>query len=158
MKVEELMTRDVKCCRQQTNLSEAVSNMWHADIGVLPVIDDGGRVVGVITDRDIAIAVATKGRLPSEISAGEVISGQVYAISPDEDIRSALNTMRLGKVRRLPVTVEDGRLVGMLSLNDIALRAVEVNNRYNPDFTYQDFVGTYREICEHRIQQSAARA
>jgi CBS domain-containing protein len=159
MKVEELMTRDVRFCRPQTNLSEAVSIMWDADCGVLPVVDDGGRVSGLITDRDVAIAVATKGRLASEIPASEVISGQVYAISPDDDIRSALNTMRLGRVRRVPVTIEDGRLVGMLSLNDIVLRLIEVSNRQNPDYTLQDFVGTFREICEHRsTQQVAARA
>lgn len=158
MKVEELMTRDVRFCRPQTNLSEAVSIMWDADCGCLPVIDEWGRVTGMITDRDIAIAVATKGRPSSEIPASEVISGQVYAISPDEDIKSALNTMRLGRVRRIPVTVEDGKLVGMLSLNDIALRAVEVNSRYNPDFTYHDLVSAFREICEHRTQHAAARA
>jgi CBS domain-containing protein len=158
MKVQELMTKDVRVCRQQTNLSEAVWNMWEADCGVLPIIDDGGRVIGMITDRDIAIAVATKGRLPSEISVGEVTTGQVYSISPDEDVRSALNTMRLGRVRRVPVTIDDGRLVGLLSLNDIALRAAEIGNRPNPDFTYQDLVGTFREICEHRTRQAAARA
>ncbi|MCI0663951.1 MAG: CBS domain-containing protein [Acidobacteria bacterium] len=158
MKVEELMTRDVRFCRPQSNLSEAVSIMWDTDCGILPVIDDGGRVIGLITDRDIAIAIATKDRRASEISASEVTSGQVYAISPEEDVRSALNTMRLGRVRRIPVTTGDGKLVGMLSLNDIVLRAVEVNNRFNPDYTYQDLVGTVREICEHRTQQAAARA
>src|SRR5215510_5082230 len=152
MRVEELMTRDVRFCRPQSNLSEAVSIMWDTDCGILPVIDDNGRVMGLITDRDIAIAIATKDRRASEISASEVTSGQVYAVSPGEDIRSALNTMRPGRVRRIPVTVEDGKLVGMLSLNDIVLRAVEVNNRMNPDYTYQDLVGTVREICEHRTQ------
>ena len=62
MRVRDLMTSDVKTCRPETNLAEAVKEMWEGDCGALPVVGDDGRVAGIITDRDICIAVATRGR------------------------------------------------------------------------------------------------
>src|SRR5688572_14794835 len=79
MKAEDVMTRNVKSCRPETNLSQVAALMWDYDFGAMPVVDDTNRVMGMITDRDIAIAAATKGRLATEINVGEVISGNVYA-------------------------------------------------------------------------------
>jgi len=100
MKAEEIMTRNVQSCRPETNLSHVAVLMWERDFGVMPVVDDENRVIGMITDRDIAIAVATKGRLATEINVGEVMSGDIHACALDEDIVSALKTMRREKVRR----------------------------------------------------------
>ncbi|HEY9434110.1 MAG TPA: CBS domain-containing protein [Blastocatellia bacterium] len=94
-------------------------------LGALPVVNRENRVIGMITDRDIAIAAATKARLASEIPVSEVISRKVYSATPDEDIHTTLKTIRHEKVGRLPIVNRDGMLQGILSLNDIALRAEE---------------------------------
>lgn len=148
MRVEHVMTQDVQACRPETNLSAAAIQMWKSDCGVLPVVTATGEVVGMITDRDICMAAATKHRDAATIRVKEVISGKVYACSPDADIHTALNVMRQKQVRRLPIiNGEDGKLVGILSIDDIALKA-EVGLR--ADLSAQDLENTLRAICAHR--------
>jgi len=149
MNTEDIMTRNVKCCRPETSLSEAAALMWNYDCGALPVVDDENRVMGMITDRDIAIAAATKGRLATDISVGEVMSGNVYACGLSEDINSALKTMRREKVRRLPVVGKDGKVAGILSINDIVLQAEQTKGRQSPEISYDDVISTFKAVCEH---------
>jgi CBS domain-containing protein len=119
-------------------------------------LNDAGQVIGMITDRDIAIAAATKGRLASEIGVKEVISGNLFSCALEEDIKSALKTMRAAKVRRLPVVNQDGLLQGILCMNDIVLRAEETKGRRVPALSYEDVVSTYKAICEHRQEAAGA--
>jgi len=149
MNTEEIMTRNVKCCRPETNLAQAATLMWDNDCGALPVVDDENKVMGMITDRDIAIAAATKGRLATDISVGEVMSGNVYACALSEDINSALKTMRREKVRRLPVVGKDGKVAGILSINDIVLQAEQTKGRQSPEISYEDVMSTFKAVCEH---------
>jgi CBS domain-containing protein len=123
MKVKELMTTDVKHCGPDTNLAAAAKIMWEGDCGALPVTDESRRVIGVITDRDICIAAATRPRTEGEIPVRDVISKALYSCSPGDDVRAALDTMRAHKVRRLPVVDEKGRLTGIVSIHDIALQS-----------------------------------
>lgn len=123
MKVKELMTSDVKSCSLSTNLAAAAKIMWEGDCGAVPVTDERGKVVGLITDRDICIAGATRSRTEGEIPVQDVISKALYTCAPGEDIRAALETMRTRKVRRLPVVDQAGRLAGIISIHDIALQA-----------------------------------
>jgi CBS domain-containing protein len=148
MRVEHVMTRNVQACRPETNLSTAAMQMWKGDCGVLPVVTAIGEVIGMITDRDICMAAATKHRDPAAIRVKEVISGQVYACSPDADIHTALNLMRQKQVRRLPIiNAENRKLVGILSIDDIALKA-EVS--LTADLSAQDLETTLRAICSRR--------
>ena len=142
MKVRDLMTSDVKTCRPETNLAEAVKEMWEGDCGALPVVSDDGRVAGIITDRDICIAVATRGRSADRIAVREVARDHVYTSLPDDDASAALQTMKLHKIRRLPVVDADGHVRGMLSLNDIVTHAGAA--------TPTEVVSTLASICEHR--------
>jgi CBS domain-containing protein len=147
MKVQDVMTYDVQSCSPETNLSAAAMQMWRGDFGVLPVVASG-KVVGIITDRDICMAAATKHRDPERIRVKEVISGKVYGCSPDTDIREALKIMRAKQVRRLPiVSAEDGSICGLLSLNDIALRAQDSKGE---ELSSQDVEETLKAICAHR--------
>lgn len=123
MKVREIMTADVGTCTPDTNLAEAAGVMWARDCGVLPVVDANGRVTSVVTDRDICIAGATKGRVMSRIAVGEIASGTLYAVGPDDDVAVALKAMETHRVRRLPVVGEAGDLKGIVSMNDILLCA-----------------------------------
>ncbi len=157
MEVQDVMTKNVKSCWPESSLAQAAALMWDYDFGVLPVIDDRDRVMGLITDRDIAIAAATKGRPTSEITVSEVMSGKVYACAPDEDVKSALKTMRREKVRRLPVIGYDGTLAGILSINDVVLRAEEARVGQAPEISYEDVASTLKAISEHSsIQQAGA--
>jgi CBS domain-containing protein len=158
MKVQDVMTSEVKSCRPETNLAEAAAMMLEYDCGALPVVDNENKVIGMITDRDIAIAAATKARLASEIPVGEVISRKVYSATLDEDIHAALKTMRHEKIRRLPIVNRDGMLQGILSLNDIALRAEEERGRHHSELTYEDAMSTVKAVCEHRPARQAAAA
>lgn len=148
MKVQDVMTYDVKTCRPETNLADAAMRMWRGDCGVLPVVTNGKKVVGVITDRDICMASATKHRDPAQICVKEVMSGKVFTSSPDTDIHEALKIMQNKQVRRLPIiSAEDGRLEGILSMNDVALKAQEGTHA---DLSADDVEQTMRAICTHR--------
>lgn len=155
MKVQDVMSSEVKTCRPDECLAVAAKRMWDYDCGALPVVNDENRVLGMITDRDIAIAVGTRGRLASDIAVGEVMSGQVIAASLEEDIHTALRAMRHEKVRRLPVTNREGMLQGLLSLNDVVLRAEEKKGRRHPELDYEDAMSTVKAICEHRPARQA---
>jgi len=123
MKVKEVMTTNVKHCRIGTNLATAAKIMWEEDCGAVPITDERDRVVGVITDRDICIAAATRGRTEGEIPVQDVISKALYSCAPGDDVRAALETMKTRKVRRLPVVDQSGRLAGIVSIHDIALQS-----------------------------------
>ena len=158
MKVKEIMTPNAKACTLTDNLADAARLMWEADCGIIPVVAEGGKVVGLITDRDICMAGMTKGRNESNIAVEDVISGKVFACKPEDDIHIALNTMRENKVRRLPVVAADGKLEGMLSMNDVVLKAKEAGDKRAPELCYADVVNTYKSICQHRLPMQQAQA
>ncbi len=156
MKVKEVMTPDAKAIWITESLADAAKSMWENDCGIMPIIKDGRKVVGIITDRDICMATAMRDRNPSGISVEEVMTGTVYAAAPEEAIEQALKTMREHKIRRLPVLNPQGELEGILSMNDIALRAKERNGKKAPQIDYADVVKTFKAICEHPAPMAAA--
>jgi CBS domain-containing protein len=125
MKVREIMSSPARRCSPETNLSTVGSMMWDRDCGIVPVVDHYGKVIGVLTDRDICMAVTTRGRLASEIATWEAASGQVATCKADDDVRDALKVMAARRVRRLPVVDENGLLQGLLSLTDVIRYAGE---------------------------------
>lgn len=155
MKVKDLMTSPVQSCGPDTNLAAAAGMMWDSDCGILPVVNHAGKVIGLITDRDICMAVATKHRLASDIAVWETISGKVQACNPNDDIKDALAVMRQGRVRRLPVVDEDGLLIGMFSLNDLVLQAEESRGKKAAELSYDDVMTTMKAICGHRVLAAA---
>ena len=154
MKVKEVMTPDAKAIWITESLADAAKEMWENDCGALPIIKDGRKVVGMITDRDICMATAMRDRNPSGISVEEVMNAQVYSAEPDEDVEQALQTMRDHKIRRLPVLNPEGELEGILSMNDIVLKAK--GNGKKPQIDYADVVKTYQAICEHPLPMAQA--
>ena len=148
MKVQDVMTYEVQSCRPETNLADAAMQMWRGDFGILPVVADGRKVVGMITDRDICMATATKHRAAANIRVKDVMSGKVHGCSPDTDIREALKIMREKQVRRLPIIdAYDGKLAGILSMNDIALKA---QDSHRAELSARDVENTLKAICAHR--------
>ena len=151
MKVQDIMTRDVQCCGPDTNLAVAAKMMWDSDCGVLPVLNVEGKVLGVITDRDICMAVATRNKPASEISVWETVSGKACTCRETDAIHTALDIMKREKVRRLPVVDEDGVLQGMLSMNDLVLNAEETKAKKAPEMSYGDVMHTLRAVSQHRV-------
>ncbi len=155
MKVQDFMTRDVRACNRGTNLAQAATILWDTDCGSLPVVDESGKVVGLITDRDICIAVATRNRLASEIAAGEVVTGNpVYCCQPDDQVQAALAMMQLYQIRRLPIVDNDGRLQGILSINDIVRSAEDNSRSLRPGISIDDAIVTLKAICQPRAAEA----
>jgi CBS domain-containing protein len=119
MKVRDAMSTNVKLAKPNQSIREAAKIMAEIDAGVLPV-SDGDRMVGMITDRDIAVRAVARGLGP-ETPVREVMTSEVKYAFDDEDLDDVANNMADIKVRRLPVVNRDKRLVGIVSLGDIAM-------------------------------------
>ena len=158
MKVKELMSDNPKSCKLASSLAEAAVLMWDNDCGVLPVVAEGEKVIGLVTDRDICMAAALKGRPLADITVADTITGKVFTCKPDDNVRTALKTMQENQVRRLPVVETDGTLKGLLSLNDVVLKAEEPKAKEALELSYADVVNTYRSICQHRSPTQQAQA
>jgi CBS domain-containing protein len=156
MKVEDVMTRDVEFCTLETNLAAAAMQMWERDCGVLPVVDDQRKVIGMITDRDICMKAATNHQDISAIKVEELTSGPIHTCKPDADIREALETLQRAFVRRLPVVNDEGQLEGILSVSDILRHSREKVDKATPGVTYADVVSTFKVISEPRSRAAAA--
>lgn len=123
MNVAELMTPNAHYCTTHQNGADAARAMWDFDIGCVPVIDDKMTLVGMVTDRDLCMAAYTRGQAPHEIPLAEIMSTNLAVCKASDPLTEAELSMRARQVRRLPVVDDGGHLVGMLSLNDIALAA-----------------------------------
>lgn len=152
MKVEELMTRNVRTCKPRDSLSTAAQLMWDGDCGSIPVVSDDGstRVVGMITDRDICMAVHLRGRQPGDLAVGDVMSTRVHAVGPTEDLADAEAIMSEAQVRRLPVIDADQDLLGLISLADLAREADRKHKTNKPPITERDVGDTLTAICTPR--------
>jgi CBS-domain-containing membrane protein len=133
MLVEDLMTRNVASVRSDQTLAVAARLMWDCDCGALPVVDaDGAKVVGMITDRDICMATWSREVAPSGIFVREAMSENLVVCQPRDPIGRAESIMRTKQVRRLPVVDSERRLLGILSLADIA-RAAGATSKLESD-------------------------
>lgn len=143
MKVRDIMTGEPRTCSPDTSLAAAAALMLDGDCGILPVVAEE-KLVGVVTDRDMYIALATRNRRASEMTVGEVVQTPVYTCQPDDDVHAALETMKQHRVRRLPVEGFGGAIVGIVSMNDIVLAAGSRKAVHDADV-----LGTLQAICAH---------
>lgn len=150
MNVRDLMTRDVAACTPDSDLSAAAMLMWQNDCGAVAVVNDQGRAVGMITDRDIAIAAGSRHASTDQIRVADVINGRLVAVQPDDDVRAALEAMREAQVRRLLVTNLDGKLAGVLSINDVILAAHAGNGKSRSGVPSDEVLRAMQTICRHR--------
>ena len=152
MQVKQIMATDIATCGSDTNLAEVVRLMWDRDCGFVPVVDAAGKVAGVLTDRDICIASATRRLLPEQITAAQAMrSAPIQTTRPEETLEKALGTMKQFQVRRLPVVAADGTVKGVISMNDIVLASQQ---KEGPSAA--DIVSTMSGICAHRPRAAAA--
>jgi CBS-domain-containing membrane protein len=124
MRIEQIMTRNIHTCTENDTLNRATQLMWEHDCGCVPVVDSDKKLLGMVTDRDVAMAAYIQGKRISDIRVGDIMSKRVHTCGQDEDTAVAQARMREHQLRRLPVTDSTGYLVGLLSLNDLALEAL----------------------------------
>jgi CBS domain-containing protein len=151
MKVSDVMTKNAACVRSHEPLSVAAQIMWECDCGAVPVVDDTGeRLIGILTDRDICMAVWSKDRVPAAIPVHEVMTRDVVRCGPNDSVTSAESLMREKQIRRLPVTSEEGRLLGILSLADIVRRGRSGVTPGNAELSPSEIAATLAGIVEKR--------
>lgn len=153
LKVRDIMTRDVKACRPDDTLDDASRIMWDHDCGSVPVIDMDSKVVGIITDRDICMAAHHRGAPLGSIAVGEAMSDNVLTCNGLDTMDVAENMMQRRQVRRLPVIDYEGRLVGIVSLNDLA-RRLNPNAPRSDGPTWKEVATTLAAVSEpHRARR-----
>ena len=118
--VRSIMGRNIVSCTGADTLHRAAQIMWDRDCGAVPVVDADGRLIGVLTDRDICMAAYTQGRALSGLSVASVLSGRVHSCLPSDSIDEAIALMRTQRIRRLVVVDGSRHVLGMLSLADVA--------------------------------------
>jgi CBS domain-containing protein len=125
VKVEHVMSKDVRACRPTDTLSTAARTLWEHDCGAVPVVegDGSGHVVGMLTDRDVCMAAYTQGRSLCDLSVGSAMSHAPITCAPSNTLEEAAALMQRAQVRRLPVVDESNQLLGVLSLADFAHEA-----------------------------------
>jgi CBS domain-containing protein len=123
--IRELMTKNPRALSSGATVMEAARMMRDEDTGIVPVVD-GDKLVGTVTDRDIAIRVVADAKAPDTTTVGEIASRELVTIDPQQELDEALRLMARHRVRRLPVVEEDGRLVGIVAQADIARNASDV--------------------------------
>lgn len=155
MRVRELMSSEVLTCKDTDALADVARTMWNHDIGFMPVISSvSGALAGVITDRDGFIAAYFSGEPLSEITVGSAMTARVSTCRSDATIEDAAQIMSDLQVRRLPVVDAEGKLVGVLSINDLARRAATAGD----ELFEEDVALTLGAICHPRGKVVPAQA
>lgn len=147
MKIGELMTPRVLTCCASDSLNEAARIMWEHDCGCVTVVDAGGKAIGMITDRDVCMAAYTQGLPLAQIPVSTAASHGVFAAQMGDDLSVAEAVMREHQVRRVPVVDREGKPIGIVTVNDLALNA----GRGKPNSLSSDMVvHTLAAICRHQ--------
>ena len=161
MRIEQLMARDVRTCHADEPLAAAARIMWENDCGCVPVvgrIDGDATVIGMITDRDVCMAAYTQGRPLSEIKIESAMARDVRSCRASDSVDTALRILQQNQLHRLPVLDQHDRLVGMLSMADLAREAAREHGRSPRDVTDARLGETIESISQPRSPRQVAVA
>jgi CBS domain-containing protein len=147
MRIRDLMTKQVASVRSGDSTAVAARLMWDCDCGVVPVIDDEGHTVAMITDRDICMAALMRDRAPSAIPVADAMSRDLQSCGPDDEVATAEELMRTHQIRRIPIVDRDRRPVGMLSLADIVRATDRKKGRSAREVAPEEVAVTLADIC-----------
>ena len=150
MLVEDIMTRPPITCMADDTAFEAARLMWDHDIGALPVVEPDGRLVGMITDRDLCMAAFLSAAPLASIEVHEAMARDVFACAPIDPVTAAERLMGQRQIRRLPVVDPLGRVLGVVSLHDLAREAERGGGRRRPDVPDVDISRTLAAIGRPR--------
>lgn len=151
MLVKDVMARSVSCCNTSMPLDRVAMMMWNADCGSIPISDEDGRPVGIVTDRDLMMASALNHKALWEMTAEDLMRGTpIHTCTANDDIQTAINRMLRERVRRLPVVNAEGVLEGMLSIDDIVTFAERGRRgEGTPPLSYDDAMSALKAVCRH---------
>lgn len=158
--VQQVMTLPVFVCHVTDNLGTAAKLMWDHDCGIVPVIDDAGQVIAVITDRDICMAAYTQGKHLSELGVRLAMSRLLVSCHPQDSIDYAEELMRTHQVRRLPVVSDAGQPIGMLSITDLVRAAEHANSKGHTGpngVRLQSTARTMAAVCARPIPEAESK-
>lgn len=123
LRAGEIMTRNPKPASRDTTIRDVAQIMKDENTGIVPVVDAQGRLQGVVTDRDIVMRSIPEGKDPAVLRAGDLMTDDVEAVTPDDSVRDVVRTMGDKQIRRVPVVDQEDHLVGIISMADVATRA-----------------------------------
>ncbi|MBM4267743.1 MAG: CBS domain-containing protein [Deltaproteobacteria bacterium] len=153
MKIEQIMTRGVRTCCPEDSLAKAAQIMWDRDCGCVPVVrveDDGDRVVGMVTDRDVCMAAYTQGMPLDSIPVSSAMAARVYSCRSEDSTDVAMGILRAHQLHRLPVVDTHDHLVGIVSLADLAREAHHEHARSRKSVTDEQIGATLAAVSEPR--------
>jgi CBS-domain-containing membrane protein len=158
MRVEKIMSHNVTTCAPHDSLEHAASLMWNSDCGSLPVIaaNGSGHIAGVITDRDICMAALFQGRPLRDIRVEEAMAKNVLTCHASDEIEAAQRVMQNEQIRRLPVLGNEGELLGILSMADIAREAARLQYSQKHEIPASGVMATLARISTRAAERSAA--
>ena len=149
--VHDAMRTRVYVCAPEDTLARAAQLMWEKDLGCLPVCGPGRKPIAMLTDRDISMAAFMQWKHLAEVSVESAMSRGLFTCSPDDELSRAEEVMRQNQVRRLPVVDQQGALVGLLSLGDVARYVHQRSSSQNGSPAQQRLAETLAAICEPRF-------
>jgi len=159
MNVRDLMTWEVRTCHPDTDLGTVAMLLWDQDCGIVPVVEPGtNRLLGVVTDRDICMAAATKNRAPAMIAVSEILTGRPRSCFPDDVLRTAMDVMADAQVHRLPVVDAEGVLKGILSMNDLVLASGPAGKHSHTAVHDGEVMRVLRAVSKHRQEHALVTA
>lgn len=123
MKVKDLMTKSPACCLATDSLRDIAKRMVECDCGMIPIVDDDGKAIGAVTDRDIVCRAIAKDRNPLELTARDVMTSPAITVHPDAEVEELVHLLEEKKIRRVVVTDDDGRCVGIVAQADLARKS-----------------------------------
>jgi len=154
--VKEVMTTEVRTCRSDDSLARAAQIMWDGDCGCIPVIADGNRVVGIVTDRDVCMSALLSGCGLNALAVSDAMSKTVHSCRADDSLQVAENLMRAHQIRRLPVVDAEEHVIGILSLNDVARAFGRERDPSARSVSSQEIAETLCDVCRPRPHALAA--
>jgi CBS domain-containing protein len=149
MHTQQIMSQSAITCKQNDSLHTAAGLMWKHDCGAIPVVNDEGQLVGMITDRDICMATYLKNSTPQALLVSEVMSKHVVSCFTDTPIERIEELMRANQIRRIPVVDRENHPIGMISLNDFIRYSAQVGDKNGED---RAVMRTMSAICQPRTQ------
>lgn len=157
MKVKDIMSQNAVCCSANSNIGQAVELMWVHNCGMLPVVGLDHKLSGIITDRDICIAVGTRNKLAAELTVAEVASKEVFTCRPEDDVHAALRIMASKHVRRLPVVDNAGIPLGILSTDDVVAHGGLNNWAGNSELPSEEIIGSLKKLYGQQFPMVRAK-
>ena len=149
MRIQDIMHTFTACCRTTDSLNQAAHLMWEHDCGALPVIGADGRLVGMITDRDVCMAASTEGKVLTALRVADAMTSEVVTCNQSQDVNQVVKAMALGRVRRAPVVDNDRRVIGMVTIGDVARATTQAHARLQ-GLSCESVVATMAAICSPR--------